>query len=479
MPQLTVAYLKGQGGTGQGKREGWDCACKWMEEVKEDKEGEPADRSQEPQRSNQTADDVRPQQTTWPQFLKTLRPWKSWYSFAPVSVLWSICHVDVLLHPSLFAEDVCGRLLLVCLLWVVVGGCVHALKCCLRPGQNQAEPPQRIQQEVVAENRNNLYLWGSRSGGPGHLVPLALALADGLLLCVLQEPLPDPSAPHIQTLLSRLESVSNTLEKADAGSEMTQKGVDQDSILTDKVTLIHTYLQQRIRSLRTLIQVQKDFEASVKDILRGLDGLWAQLEELHTGVTLTKEGNQGHRDLALVLTDAETLFRVLGHYKNKLQSCQDNLRDSTQLLQDLIWSHTHISNSVSSSGESVWPELLLQSNIEQFDNVQESFLSLEQQTCTFRAHLEGLGNQEGQTGPRAYSNRSHSCSVSPQTASQLHESTSVVPPVPCNSTSTSTCSSSVDADTDTEAETPLSLCERSALQFSSTIGRLRKSGRRK
>lgn len=50
MPQLTVAYLKGQGGTGQGKREGWDCACKWMEEVKEDKEGEPADRSQEPQR---------------------------------------------------------------------------------------------------------------------------------------------------------------------------------------------------------------------------------------------------------------------------------------------------------------------------------------------------------------------------------------------------------------------------------------------
>lgn len=87
--------------------------------------------------SNQTADDVRPQQTTWPQFLKTLRPWKSWYSFAPVSVLWSICHVDVLLHPSLFAEDVCGRLLLVCLLWVVVGGCVHALKCCLRPGQNQ------------------------------------------------------------------------------------------------------------------------------------------------------------------------------------------------------------------------------------------------------------------------------------------------------------------------------------------------------
>lgn len=36
--------------------------------------------------------------------------------------------------------------------------------------------------------------------------------------------------------------------------------------------------------------------------------------------------------------------------------------------QELTWSHTHISNHMSrncSSTESVWPELLLQSNIEQ------------------------------------------------------------------------------------------------------------------
>lgn len=59
-----------------------------------------------------------------------------------------------------------------------------------------------------------------------------------------------------------------------------------------------------MRSLRTLIQVQKDFETSVKDIQEDLDGLWAQLEELHTGVTLTKEASRGHRDLALAQTDA-------------------------------------------------------------------------------------------------------------------------------------------------------------------------------
>lgn len=60
-----------------------------------------------------------------------------------------------------------------------------------------------------------------------------------------------------------------------------------------------------MRLLRTLVQVQGDFEARVKDILGGLDGLWAQLEELHTGVTLTKEESQGHGDLALAHTDAE------------------------------------------------------------------------------------------------------------------------------------------------------------------------------
>ncbi|XP_049433488.1 uncharacterized protein si:ch211-151h10.2 [Epinephelus fuscoguttatus] len=482
MPLLTVTHPKGQRGTGQGERVDWALGCKWMEEVHGGEEGQPAERSRKRQScsSNQTSAVHEPQQTSWSQTLRTLQPWRGWYSFLPVGVVWSVCQVEAPLHPSLLLVDVCWRLLLVCLLWMILGGCVHALKCRLQPGQNQGESPLRIQQEVVTANRSNSNLWMSQPRGLGHCSHLALALADSLLLCVLQEPLPDPSVPHIKALLSRLESVSHSLEKADFGSEVTLEEVDQDSILINKVKLIRTYLQQRMTTLCRLIQVQGDFEASVKDMMVGLEGLWAQLEELHTGVTLTKEGGQDHTDLASAQTDAENLFAVLGHYRNRLRCCEAYLKDSTQLLQELTWSHTHISNSVSSSSESVWPELLLQSNIEQFDKVQESFLPLEQQTSTFQAHLEGLekGNQRGHAGPLAHANGAHSRSASPQTSLHLDsERTSDVEHN--NSTSASTSVSSMDADTDTEIDNPRSLCERSALQFTSTIGRLRKSARRK
>ncbi|XP_022617231.1 uncharacterized protein LOC111233646 [Seriola dumerili] len=468
MPRLTVIHTKGQGGTGQGGGEDWDC--KWMEEVKEDGEGEPAERSRKLLSSNQMPADGQPHLTFWSQALRTLRPWKGWCSFAPVGVVWLLHQVEAPLRPSVLLIDVCWRLLLVCSLWMVLGVCVYALKYCLRPGQKQVEPPQTIQKEVVTENRNSQVSWVSQSRSLTLQLPLALALANSLLLCVLQEPLPDPSVPHIQALLSRLESVSLTLEEADTGSEVTLEEVDQDSTLIEKVKLICTFLQQRMRSLRALVQVQGDFEASVKDMLEGLDGLWAQLEELHTGVTLTKEGSQGHGDLAAACTDAENLFAVLGHYRNRLQCCQTYLKNSTQLLQELTWSHTHISNSVSSSIESVWPELLLQSNIEQFDKVQEGFLSLEQQTSTFQAHLEGLRKQNKE----GHANGSNSCSASPQTSPHLrNRRTSDISLEHCNSTSASS------VEEDTETDTPLSLCERSALQFSSTIGRLSKSGRRK
>ncbi|KAF3693264.1 hypothetical protein EXN66_Car008940 [Channa argus] len=469
MPRLTAPYPKAQGGTGPGEKVDWESM-----------EGVELETGRELQcSSNETAADDGPQQTTWTQALCSLPPWRGWYNVVPVGVLWSLCQVEALQHLSFFVMDVCWRLLLVCLLWAVVGGCVYALKGRLRPGQNQEEPPQRIEQEVVAENRDNQYSWVSQSRGLGHSVPLAIALADSLLLCVLQEPLPDPSVPQVETLLSRLESVFQTLEQADSGSGATLEEVERDSVLKDRVKLIRTYLQQRMRSLRTLIQAQRGFEASVKDLLEGVGGLWAQLEELHTGVTLTKEGRRGHRDLALAQTDAETLLAVLGHFGNKLQSCQVNLKDCTQLLQELIWGHSHIRNSVSSSSESVWAERLLQSNIEQFDKVQESFRSLEQQTCTFQAHLEGLGkgNKERHAGPLAHTSGALSSSVSPQTSSHLRGSTNGTPPECCNSTSASTSASSVAADSDTEA--PLSLCERSALQVSSTIGLLRKSGRKK
>lgn len=51
--------------------------------------------------------------------------------------------------------------------------------------------------------------------------------------------------------------------------------------------------------------MQQDFEASVKDMLEGISGLWARLEVLHTGVTLTKHWGPGPKDLASAWTDLE------------------------------------------------------------------------------------------------------------------------------------------------------------------------------
>lgn len=64
----------------------------------------------------------------------------------------------------------------------------------------------------------------SLSKRPDHSIPLALALADSLLLCVLQEPLPDPGVSHIKALLSRLEvSLQRRSTHAIASSLFTQQ----------------------------------------------------------------------------------------------------------------------------------------------------------------------------------------------------------------------------------------------------------------
>ncbi|KAA8594106.1 hypothetical protein FQN60_004940 [Etheostoma spectabile] len=363
MPQIAADYPKGPAGTGPGV--GRERACKWMEEVKEDEEGEPADRRQKQHSSNKAPVVHQPQKTSWSQTTRT-----GWYTFAPVGVVWCVCQLEAPLQPSPVLLGVCWRLLWLGVLWMTLAGCVRALKWCPRPGHNQDVPVEEPEPQ--------------RSSGP----------------CPGRQP---------------AASVSHTLEKADVGSEETVEKVDRESVLIDKV--------------------QGDFEASVKDMLEGLEDLWAQLEELHTGVTLTKEGGQGHRELASAQADAE----------------------------ELTWSHTQLSNSVSSSSES-------------FDKVQESFLSVEQQTSTFRAHLEGLGKgaQEGRAGPLAHANGARSRSASPQTSLHLHGYVQHR-----DSTSASTSVSSTEADTDTDKDRPLSLCERSALQFTSTIERLRKSGRRK
>lgn len=106
----------------------------------------------------------------------------------------------------------------------------------------------------------------------------------------------------------------------------------------------------------------------------------------------------------------------------------------------------------------------------QFDKVQESFFSLEQQTSTFQAHLEGLGKgtQGGFEGPVAQSK-----AVQPPSALKQASNVSAEHCIPSTSESTSASSAGPDS------RTPLSLRERSALHFSTALGRLRRSGRRK
>ena len=67
---------------------------------------------------------------------------------------------------------------------------------------------------------------------PTHSDLVALVLADSLLLCVLQEALPDPSPAHIQALLSRLEvkmdgGASNPLREAKSPPNTAASGGPQ------------------------------------------------------------------------------------------------------------------------------------------------------------------------------------------------------------------------------------------------------------
>lgn len=92
----------------------------------------------------------------------------------------------------------------------------------------------------------------------------------------------------------------------------------------------------------------------------------------------------------------------------------------------------------------------------QFDKVQENFLSLEQQISTFQAHLEGLGK-----------------AIPDGSAGKFRVASSKTGEAPAEAQNSTSASASVPA-TDADADAP-----RSPLSFSSTIGRLHKSGRKK
>lgn len=101
----------------------------------------------------------------------------------------------------------------------------------------------------------------------------------------------------------------------------------------------------------------------------------------------------------------------------------------------------------------------------QFDKVQESFLSLEQQITVFQAHLEGLGktrsSRDGSAGKVAHAKASWSVN-SPTSDGPLERQSST-------SSSSSASASASEADA----------APRSPLHLPITIGQLQKFGRRK
>ncbi|CAL8348703.1 unnamed protein product [Arctogadus glacialis] len=399
---------------------------------------------------------------------------RSWCAVALVCVMWSFCQVEAPLHPSLGLAEAAWRILCSGCLLAGLGACAMLLKKSLgRSGKAMV-----LCSESVADQKNTHSSWVSKEPSlPGGGVSLARALTDSLLLCVLQEPLSHPTLPHVEALLARLKRVSRTLQGAEG---LPAAGSDCEAlVLVERVKALNTYLQQRTRTLGGLVRAQGEFEADVEGLLGGLELLWTQLEELHTRVTLTKDWSQGQGDLASTKAEAEFVSRMVDQYRTRLQLCQNHQRETTELLQELTWTHINMSAHVSDScsNESVWTELLLQSNIEQFDKVQENFLSVDQQTSTFQAHLDGLerGAPDGQaTGPPTCSSSSSSSSSS--AAGRIGPRHAE--PAPASDT-VSSLDESNPAFPSLDEDIAQTLCERSALQFSSAFGRLRKSGKKK
>ncbi|XP_016431175.1 uncharacterized protein LOC107758050 [Sinocyclocheilus rhinocerous] len=221
----------------------------------------------------------------------------------------------------------------------------------------------------------------------GHLESQVNALADGLAVSLLPEPLPDPSEPHIRGLLTRLEAVSQTLHRKSYEEETEEK---ENCALQDRVNHIRSYLRDRLSSLRSLLQVQRECDASVCAVQSGLQKRWALLEELHTRVTLRPDSTQEAHDPHAVLTDTESLFSELGQFKSKVQQCRTQLETNINLLQALRSSHQRLNETFCTTIDSTWTKELLQSNTDLFSEIHEDFMSLEQQTSNFVIHLRGL-----------------------------------------------------------------------------------------
>ncbi|KAK7160801.1 hypothetical protein R3I93_008464 [Phoxinus phoxinus] len=302
---------------------------------------------------------------------------------------WSPCLVP-LAAVWLFALE--ERLLLAGLMCAAMALCASALRFLLGYGQKVKQHLPYNGEVIVrktAENQQQASIPPQQDAG--HLESLVNVLADGLVVSLLQEPLPDPSEPHIRGLLTRLQAVSQTFR---GGAYEEEKERNEKCAIHERVNQIRSYLQDRMSSLRSLLQVQRECEVSVCAVQSALQKRWALLEELHTRVTLSPDSAQKAHDPHAVLTDTENLSAELGQFKSKVQQCRTQLETNINLLLALRSSHQGLAGTFGTSIDSKWTKELLQSNTDLFSEIQEDFMSLEQQTSNFVIHLRGLNASE-------------------------------------------------------------------------------------
>ncbi|KAG7471146.1 hypothetical protein MATL_G00121370 [Megalops atlanticus] len=399
------------------------------------------------------------------------RPCCGWCSVAQATAVWAVCQEEAPLFPSLCPGEVWRRSLLAGALWLSLALCFLSLRALLHYRQRQQEHFLESDEAVRQRAAGLQACVGSERhmGGP---VPVAHALTDSLLLCLLSEALEDPTPPHIQALAHRLEMVMEMLKRADIlqagpqrGGVQGARGGVEDTLLTDRLKGICDYLSQRVQSLHTLLRAQEKYRDSVQAVLEGLKHRWTQLVVLHVRVTMEK-GRVGEEDIQTVLQEVECLSMELGQCRTGLQQCRALLNDSTHLLQELGCSQRGLGDCGDTMGETLWTECLLQSNTAQFEEVQHNLLSLENLTSCFQTHLEGLRVIEEM-----------------EQTSQSHPDLS---PSVCNSTpcvhpsDTPPVHSRPPPEAQDQLPTALSptLCERSAQRLSSTFDCLRSSLRR-
>ncbi|KAG1938803.1 hypothetical protein F2P79_017532 [Pimephales promelas] len=311
---------------------------------------------------------------------------------------WGQCLVPIaavcwfVLEESVSLTEAACRLFLAGLMCAATALCASALRFRLGYGQKVKQHLPYNGEVIVrktAENQQQASVNPQQDAG--HLESLVNVLADGLVVSLLHEPLPDPSEPHIRGLLSRLQAVSQTFR---GWAYEEEKERNEKCTIEERVGQISSYLQDRMSSLRSLLQVQRECEVSVCAVQRALQKRWALLEELHTRVTLSPDSTQKAHDPHAVLTDTEVthicaihnltltfwdeclliyvylnvlcvlqnLFQELGQFKSKVQQCRTQLETNINILQALRSSHQGLAGTFGTSIDSKWTKELLQSN---------------------------------------------------------------------------------------------------------------------